>query len=240
MGDFETVLIPIAEEDWMGGNSSTQPDPEPLMPHTSSSPRRSSTARTYSSAIKVHRGFWEYYSSVREEIRDTVRKLLDARRQSMLSRDKSENSSGVPLYRSKNEFAPGIMPEVCVTGHSLGGALSVLMAIDLEMNGIAENVTIYNFGCPRVGNHAFADFCGRMLPNMFRVVTDGDMAAGMLKHTHFMPWLPRYKHSGRLVIIDPKGSGKMVVCPTQVEKYLLAKRNRKVDPHRTLNYKNAL
>jgi len=45
---------------------------------------------------------------------------------------------------------------VYVTGHSLGAALAVLCAMDLHFMGI--NVSkVYTYGCPRVGNSAFAD-----------------------------------------------------------------------------------
>ena len=46
------------------------------------------------------------------------------------------------------------------TGHSLGGALATLAAYDIataaEAAGRQLNLACYTFGCPRVGNHAFA------------------------------------------------------------------------------------
>ena len=43
-----------------------------------------------------------------------------------------------------------------VTGHSLGGALSVLFGIRLALKNPKRNVQVINFGCPKVGNAAFA------------------------------------------------------------------------------------
>jgi len=42
-----------------------------------------------------------------------------------------------------------------VTGHSLGAALSVLFGIRLALK-LDHNVQVINFGCPKVGNAAFA------------------------------------------------------------------------------------
>ena len=45
-------------------------------------------------------------------------------------------------------------------GHSLGGALATLAAYDFataaQAVGKTLNLAVYTFGCPRVGNHAFA------------------------------------------------------------------------------------
>ncbi|MBM7704281.1 lipase family protein [Metabacillus iocasae] len=42
-----------------------------------------------------------------------------------------------------------------ITGHSLGGALATLHALDVAVNGPFEHVTMYNYGSPRVGDPAF-------------------------------------------------------------------------------------
>lgn len=39
-----------------------------------------------------------------------------------------------------------------VTGHSLGGALATLATLDHRRRYPTANVTMYNFGSPRVGN----------------------------------------------------------------------------------------
>jgi hypothetical protein len=54
----------------------------------------------------------------------------------------------VTVYRQKNPQA-----EICLTGHSLGGALALLAYSRLA----DHNVSAYTFGCPRTGNTAFRD-----------------------------------------------------------------------------------
>ncbi|CAN0306134.1 unnamed protein product, partial [Ectocarpus fasciculatus] len=41
---------------------------------------------------------------------------------------------------------------VYITGHSLGGALATLAALDHRRRYPEAKVTMYNFGSPRVGN----------------------------------------------------------------------------------------
>lgn len=47
---------------------------------------------------------------------------------------------------------------VYVSGHSLGGALATLCALDLKLNQGAHDVRLYTYGSPRVGNSVFADW----------------------------------------------------------------------------------
>jgi len=47
--------------------------------------------------------------------------------------------------------------QVICTGHSLGAALATLTAFDLQNSGIT-NVRLFNYGSPRVGNTAFANW----------------------------------------------------------------------------------
>lgn len=49
-----------------------------------------------------------------------------------------------------------------MTGHSLGGALATFCALDLEE--IYGSLNLYAFGCPRVGNDAFAKYQEKMIP----------------------------------------------------------------------------
>lgn len=58
-------------------------------------------------------------------------------------------------------LAPGSCSQhasVLLTGHSLGGAIACLLAFDLVQRTplMSHRVTVYTFGCPRIGNHAFA------------------------------------------------------------------------------------
>jgi predicted lipase len=63
---------------------------------------------------------------------------------------------------------------VIVTGHSLGGALAILAALELKRHGF--NITqVYTFGQPRVGNKAFAAMYNAVLKDStFALVNEGD------------------------------------------------------------------
>ncbi|MEM8804867.1 MAG: lipase family protein [Cyanobacteria bacterium P01_G01_bin.38] len=67
-----------------------------------------------------------------------------------------------------------------ITGHSLGGALANLCAIDLQYNFSAKiTVEAYTFGAPKVGNKAFVESYNRRVPNNWRVVNGWDVVSGL-------------------------------------------------------------
>ncbi|KAF7721427.1 hypothetical protein EC973_004692 [Apophysomyces ossiformis] len=83
------------------------------------------------SGAKVHTGFYKAYKEVAEHVVMEMRKQLDK----------------YPKYK------------VVVTGHSLGGALAILGALDLYQRDTRfskNNLSIYTYGGPRVGNPEFA------------------------------------------------------------------------------------
>jgi predicted lipase len=89
--------------------------------------------------------------------------------------------------------------KVIVTGHSLGGGLSTLCALDVQYNFFAnqpEQVVCYTYGSPKVGNQDFVASYNRRVPQTFRIVNGGDGA----------PWFPRpwqgYAHVDTLFRID--------------------------------------
>lgn len=75
--------------------------------------------------------------------------------------------------------------KVVVTGHSLGGALSHITALELEAN--INNVELYTFGCPRVTNTALAAYSTEKFPTASRVTHDKDLVVhtpGSIFYTH--------------------------------------------------------
>jgi len=54
--------------------------------------------------------------------------------------------------------------KVVVTGHSMGGAVALLAALELLDYGVLH-MNLINFGSPRVGNHAFASYASHRLRN---------------------------------------------------------------------------
>lgn len=67
-----------------------------------------------------------------------------------------------------------------ITGHSLGAALSVLSLPDVAHGTGFQNPTLYNFGCPRVGDNTFVT-AYNTLPGQktFRVVNTSDLATSV-------------------------------------------------------------
>lgn len=98
------------------------------------------------SAVRVHAGFADLHAGTALAILNSVQ-------------------SAMTKFNTK---------KVLVTGHSLGGALSVLSAVQLQQN--LPNGTIVSsisFASPRVGNTAFANFAGNIV-NVIRHVNNMD------------------------------------------------------------------
>jgi hypothetical protein len=86
--------------------------------------------------------------------------------------------------------------KIQVTGHSLGGALSMLAAREFsKMFGC--DVTHVSFGCPRVFDPTLANEFNRLVPNSVRIQ----------HHDDLVPRVPKvnYRHAGRLIRIDDNG-----------------------------------
>jgi triacylglycerol lipase len=64
-----------------------------------------------------------------------------------------------------------------IAGHSLGGALANLAAIDLALHRpeLQPNLHLYTYGTPRLGDRAFVEAHSQLLPNHYRVVNLADM-----------------------------------------------------------------
>ena len=64
--------------------------------------------------------------------------------------------------------------QIVVTGHSLGAAVSTILGADLKSVGY-DNVTVYTFASPRVGNEALTDYIDHIKLPLFRVVNTEDI-----------------------------------------------------------------
>lgn len=63
-----------------------------------------------------------------------------------------------------------------VTGHSLGGALATLNAIDIAANSVHKTPRLYTYGSPRVGDPAFAKAFSNYVRRSFRYANLFDAA----------------------------------------------------------------
>ena len=97
-------------------------------------------------AGKVHQGFSELYFSGLEE---------------KVQIELTKLNPDLPCY---------------VTGHSLGGAMAVLAALNIALNfsEFKTQIQMYNYAPPRVGNPTFAKFYSDLVPNSYRVVNQTD------------------------------------------------------------------
>ena len=154
------------------------------------------------SRCKVHSGFNGAY----EDLKNQVRSLVSA-------------------YRSSYPSAKLIM-----TGHSLGGAIASLAALDLTLN-LEQVDAVYTFGSPRVGNYRFAMYYNSKVPNTFRVVNYRDTVA-------HMPWLSQgFNHNDYEIWYYPSGMSQYYFC-TSNESYQCSNSLwwYEVDDHYLSNY----
>lgn len=94
---------------------------------------------------QVHRGFQTVYEKVITQIKRSIASL----------------NLSLPFY---------------VTGHSLGGAVAMLTAADLALDNPAlkNQLQVYTYGSPRVGNSTFVQMYNGLLPRTFRIVNLAD------------------------------------------------------------------
>ncbi|MFC5649348.1 lipase family protein [Paenibacillus solisilvae] len=62
-----------------------------------------------------------------------------------------------------------------ITGHSLGGALATLAAMDIASNRQHDQVVLYTFGSPRVGDPKFVRTFNQRVPISIRVQNEYDI-----------------------------------------------------------------
>lgn len=115
---------------------------------------------------KAHQGFFNSYISVRDELL----KIIDDQ---LIEKD----------YH------------IYLTGHSLGGALATLAALDLQVKTKAK-ITNYTFGSPKVGNKRFVRYYNKKVKDTYRVVNDEDP----------VPSIPgfSFKHVKNSALIDDR------------------------------------
>ena len=120
---------------------------------------------------EVHRGFLGGFNLVKDDLLSAIQRL----------RDKSHPQS------------------LWCTGHSLGGALVVVAAAQLLVDGHTVN-GLYTFGQPRVGDETFANECAHRLAGQYvRFVNNNDSV------TRVAPRALGYAHAGEVRYIDTDG-----------------------------------
>ncbi len=85
--------------------------------------------------------------------------------------------------------------QIVCTGHSLGGALATLCAVDIKYNLPDKVVSAYTFGSPKVGNAEFVNFYNKLVPQTYRVVNSVDVVPNLPPN---IPLVISYEHVGEL------------------------------------------
>ncbi|RUS31125.1 Alpha/Beta hydrolase protein [Jimgerdemannia flammicorona] len=114
------------------------------------------------SGAKVHQGFLESHQEARDIVYNAVV-------------DQMNKYQGYTIY---------------VVGHSLGGALAILQALDFNQRAGYDksNMVVYTYGEPRVGNPAFSSYADSLSLKYYRTVNQNDIVS------HLPPQSFGYKH----------------------------------------------
>jgi adhesin HecA-like repeat protein len=83
-----------------------------------------------------------------------------------------------------------------IRGHSLGGSLATLLALDVAANTAFKNPTVYTYASPRTGNPSFADTYNQVVPDTFRIANRIDLVPKL-------PLPPAYEHVRALLDLNP-------------------------------------
>ena len=91
---------------------------------------------------------------------------------------------------------PQPVSSVTICGHSLGGALVTLLALDLAANTNFKNPTVYSYGSPRTGDPLFVSTYNQVVKNSFRIANRLDLVPKL-------PLPPDYDHVLALQELNP-------------------------------------
>lgn len=109
----------------------------------------------------------------------------------------------VKILSNVQRLDPHRQKDIWVTGHSLGGALAVLLVAMLIEDGVHVR-GLYTFGAPRVGDRDFAEtfnekFIRTMKGVAYRVVNEGDLIP------HLLPEFLNFRHTQNRMLFDENG-----------------------------------
>jgi hypothetical protein len=120
---------------------------------------------------------------------------------SMYNSLRTQDTAGSPTLAAALAGLPFPQPvsaatPVTICGHSLGGALVTLLALDVAANTIFTNPTVYSYASPRTGDPAFVAMYDHLVPNTFRIANRVDLVPKL-------PLPPLYDHVDRLFEVNP-------------------------------------
>ncbi|OBH73197.1 hypothetical protein A5682_05480 [Mycobacterium mantenii] len=74
---------------------------------------------------------------------------------------------------------PQPVTSVTICGHSLGGALATLLALDVAANTVFTAPAVYTYGSPRTGDSLFASTYDQVVKNSYRVTNRLDVVTAL-------------------------------------------------------------
>jgi triacylglycerol lipase len=136
--------------------------------------------KTQACGGRIHSGFWQSTQAIWAELEGEIRRI------------RGEFPTPPPLF---------------LTGHSLGGALAMLTASELQR--LEHKVDgVYTFGAPRIGDRHFAmQYNRRLYDQTFRLVNHRDIV------TQLPPAELNYTHVGQLIYFDAQGQRQLSPFP---------------------------
>ncbi|GIQ89417.1 hypothetical protein KIPB_011881, partial [Kipferlia bialata] len=132
--------------------------------------------------IGVHRGIQTAYGKVATEIHAFVMDVMGGQRTEDLPEFMDKDTRARFEYENRENKA-----RIFVTGHSLGGSMAQLCALDMVSLFGPAAVVAYTFGQPRLGNKDFCSLYQSYVQRFFRVTNAKDPvphAPGMLSGYH--------------------------------------------------------
>jgi Lipase (class 3) len=117
---------------------------------------------------------------------------------------------------------PQPVGSVTICGHSLGGALATLLALDMAANTTFTDPAVYTYASPRTGDSLFASTYDQVVKNSYRVANRLDVVPALPPPLGYEHVLTRYDLNPiRLVPLPPKVLVKYsLLCEHSLATYL--------------------
>jgi Lipase (class 3) len=109
---------------------------------------------------------------------------------------------------------PQPVNSLTICGHSLGGALVTLLALDVAANTKFTHPAVYSYASPRTGDPSFVDTYNQLVPNTLRFANRLDIVPKV-------PLRPPYQHVLGLFDLNPKLDVKLdLLCQHHLTTYM--------------------
>ena len=117
---------------------------------------------------------------------------------------------------------PNPVTSVTICGHSLGGALATLLALDVAANTVFNNPAVYSYASPRTGDSLFANTYDQVVKNSYRIANRLDIVPALPPPDDYQHVLNPYQLNPiRFVPLPPKILVKSTVaCEHSLATYL--------------------